>query len=304
MPKLNPCFKRQPDISMRFKLNQYNRNVTKEELLTDLVKVAQKLNLKTLTQIQYNEFGKYSSALIKKRFGWNKALELSGLNSSRRQNILNDELILDLKRVAKEISPEKLTIEKYNRLGKFSAGLIGKRLGWNEALLKAGLEISNFQTISERTLFDNLELVWTTLGRQPKIQEMIKPLSKFSGDTYRRKFGTWRKSLENFVNYINSDEETKTPLKIAEKMNYVPSEIIKHKTKRFPSAKLKVQVLMRDGNRCKLCGITVIGSNIHFDHIIPWAKGGETTLENLQILCSEHNLAKGTLEYPERDKFI
>ncbi len=62
---------------------------------------------------------------------------------------------------------------------------------------------------------------------------------------------------------------------------------------------MKVQVLMRDGNKCRLCGIILTGKNIHFDHIKPWSKGGETVLENLQILCEHHNLAKGNLEYPE-----
>jgi len=76
------------------------------------------------------------------------------------------------------------------------------------------------------------------------------------------------------------------------------SEILyKHKTKRNPSERLKVQVLMRDGNKCRLCGITVTGDNIHFDHIFPWSKGGETVLENIQVLCETHNLAKGNLEY-------
>lgn len=54
---------------------------------------------------------------------------------------------------------------------------------------------------------------------------------------------------------------------------------------------------MRDGNSCRLCGITLTGDNIHFYHIKPWSKGGETTLENLQILCDKHNLAKGNLDY-------
>lgn len=76
-------------------------------------------------------------------------------------------------------------------------------------------------------------------------------------------------------------------------------QVFKHKTKRLPSERLKVQVLIRDGNKCRLCGITLEGDNIHFDHIFPWSKGGETILENLQILCIKHNIVKGNLEPPE-----
>jgi len=71
----------------------------------------------------------------------------------------------------------------------------------------------------------------------------------------------------------------------------------KHKTKRFPSERLKVQVLMRDGNKCRLCGVILTGDNIHFDHILAWSKGGETTLANIQVLCKTHNLAKGNIGY-------
>jgi 5-methylcytosine-specific restriction endonuclease McrA len=107
------------------------------------------------------------------------------------------------------------------------------------------------------------------------------------------------KALENFVEYINSDDGKNDEPIIEETLNEEEKEF-KHKTKRLPSERLKVQVLMRDGNKCSLCGITVTGENIHFDHIKPWVKGGETVLENLQILCKLHNLAKGTLEYPEK----
>ena len=56
---------------------------------------------------------------------------------------------------------------------------------------------------------------------------------------------------------------------------------------------------MRDGNKCRLCGVTVTGENIHFDHIMAWSKGGETTLENIQVLCETHNLAKGNVSYDD-----
>lgn len=49
-------------------------------------------------------------------------------------------------------------------------------------------------------------------------------------------------------------------------------------------------VWRRDGGRCVQCGADV---NLHFDHIIPVAKGGATTVENIQILCAPCNLSKG-----------
>lgn len=57
----------------------------------------------------------------------------------------------------------------------------------------------------------------------------------------------------------------------------------------IPSA-VKVAVWQRDGGRCIKCGAT---DNLHFDHIIPYAKGGTSlSAENIQILCARHNLAK------------
>jgi len=68
-----------------------------------------------------------------------------------------------------------------------------------------------------------------------------------------------------------------------------------HKTKRDISLQLRYQILKRDNFKCCACGTSpakIPSVELHIDHIIPWSKGGETTLENLQTLCSKCNLGK------------
>jgi hypothetical protein len=216
------------------------------------------------------------------------------------RNVPEQELLEDIKRVSIKLGKTNLTGKEYKENGKFSYSTIEKRFGnWTQALKRSGLDLTIQKNITDKELLENIEGVWLTLGRQPLEKEMKQPLSKYSEYPYRRRFGTFRKGLEAFIEYINTDNDKNNEPIIEEKIEEKEKEF-KHKTKRFPSERLKVQVLMRDGNKCALCGITVTGENIHFDHIKPWKKGGETVLENLQVLCEPHNLAKATLEYSEK----
>lgn len=52
---------------------------------------------------------------------------------------------------------------------------------------------------------------------------------------------------------------------------------------------LRRAVYERDGGSCVECGSSF---NIQYDHILPVALGGATTLENLQVLCAECNRRK------------
>ena len=53
---------------------------------------------------------------------------------------------------------------------------------------------------------------------------------------------------------------------------------------------VKLAVWKRDRGRCVACGST---DNLHFDHVLPYSKGGSSLLaENVQLLCARHNLAK------------
>jgi HNH endonuclease/SAD/SRA domain len=53
---------------------------------------------------------------------------------------------------------------------------------------------------------------------------------------------------------------------------------------------VKLEVWRRDHGRCVQCGST---DNLHFDHVIPYSRGGSSLVaENIQLLCARHNLAK------------
>ena len=57
----------------------------------------------------------------------------------------------------------------------------------------------------------------------------------------------------------------------------------------IPSA-VKLAVWKRDKGRCVECGSQ---KNLHFDHIIPFSRGGSSLVaENIQLLCAKHNLEK------------
>lgn len=207
------------------------------------------------------------------------------------RNIPNEELLADVKNIASTYGLITMSQDIYVQYGKYHPTTLIRRFGsWFKVLELCDLKPSRSRiNIPNEELFANIEHIWLTLGRQPKYSDIQKPLSLFPVGTYEQRFGSWYNALDAFVLYMSEEESAIKP------NVRINKDGIKHTTKMEPSARLKVQVLMRDGNRCRLCGVECNDGlhNIHFDHIIPWSKGGETTLENLQVLCSDCNLAKG-----------
>lgn len=63
-----------------------------------------------------------------------------------------------------------------------------------------------------------------------------------------------------------------------------------HETRRIIPTEIKLEVWKRDGGKCVTCGAI---DELHFDHILPFSKGGTSIkVENVQLLCARHNLQK------------
>lgn len=205
--------------------------------------------------------------------------------------VSNDELLADLRSVAASLGKDTVGQNDYRRLGQYADTTASRRFGsWNNALVMAGLMLSNEVDISDERLFENVLVLWQNHGRQPRRSELAQEPSTISQSPYNRRFGSWSGALAAFVEYANgSDSE----LPVTQ-----DSSASRRTTSRDPSLRLRWRVLQRDRFTCRACGASPAldpGVELHVDHVVAWSKGGETILENLQTLCTLCNLGKSNL---------
>lgn len=213
------------------------------------------------------------------------------------RNTPDTDLIVDLKRVANKLGKSTVTIEEYNQYGTFHSTTLTRRFGsWFTCLTKADLAPSrSLIGIPDEDLFADIERVWIQVGKQPTYRQM-SDLGVYSIGTYENRFGGWTKSLEAFVNYINRDEWDQPSTLLVNSIGVEKN--IERKSSRKVNLSLRFKVLSRDCFKCCACGqspATNPSVELHVDHIIPWSRGGETEVSNLQTLCSKCNLGKSDL---------
>lgn len=82
-----------------------------------------------------------------------------------------------------------------------------------------------------------------------------------------------------FILQLSDTQEVNTSLtgQVIPQTRLIPSEV-------------KKEVWKRDKGKCVICGDT---TNLHFDHDLPFSKGGTClTAKNVRLLCMKHNLEK------------
>jgi len=201
----------------------------------------------------------------------------------------DEDLLSDITRVSKVAGSNTLTQKMYSINGSYDVSTIARRFGsWNKALEKAGLKSGNINNYTDEELFENILNIWQYKGKQPVRKDLAFPPSKISQSPYNRRFHSWITAIKEFVNYAN-DKNIEV-----DKNDCVNGANMKCPG-RDPSLRLRYQVLKRDNFSCCQCGASPAKDpsvSLHIDHIIPWSKGGRTTLDNLQTLCSKCNLGK------------
>lgn len=207
------------------------------------------------------------------------------------RNIPDEELLGELRRVALLLGRQSVTIDQFNEHARFHSTTLSRRFGtWFKALDAAGLTRTRNLNLTNEQLFENLVSVWLRLGYQPKYNDLTRGASLYSSGTYEKRFGSWRKALEAFVDWANLGVLPEVDASAN------PPQLSSRGSRNI-NWRLRAIVLMRDGARCQLCGAEAReGAKLHVDHIVPWSKGGETTLQNLRVLCAVCNIGKSDVE--------
>lgn len=274
-----------------------------EALLEELRRVAVLVQAPKLTKKQFDALAKVHSSTLGRRFGgWRRALEAAGLSDRIDVSSLSksrEEILALIVATAAKLNKSTLTIQEFETHTGLSVEPARRVFGtWKHALEAAGMVQSPLaKRYTDEQCFENLLSVWTHYGRPPQHNEMNRAPSQVGSKAYVRRWGTWRKALQAFVQRVNNGETRAVPVENIPAKNPPPSSrpVPDRGPREIPLA-LRYYVLRRDNFRCVTCGASPAitpGVVLHIDHIHPWSLGGATVADNLRTLCQHCNLGKG-----------
>jgi hypothetical protein len=264
-----------------------------------------------LSRADFDSCSRVSSSTIVRRFGgWKEALDAVGrgdlyggkpvsvkMRQQLGKTLTEDDIIGELKRLAAENGTDVITVDDLRRSSLLSQRVVVSRFGtWRAAVEAAGLALSNMgRRWSDDDYFENLLAVWTHYGRPPRYREMDLPPSRITSGGYERKFGTWGRAKEAFVDRVNRDIAQVAEVSPATTNGPPKSAQPRQEDQRHIPIGLRYQVLRRDRFRCVLCGrspASELSCELHVDHIVAFSRGGKTRPDNLRSLCAECNIGK------------
>lgn len=241
----------------------------------------------------------------------------------KRMDTIPEERKLEaLEKAAEHFNYIEFSWRDFNKVAPISASAIKTHFGsWKKALAalkkhlqQKGLDLSPRpyapqRIYSDKDLFEEMGRIWQKVGQRPSKNEWDLSEPKISITAYKKRFGSWTNACQKFIEFkmggeIASDSFVRFNGKdtlVSEKRG--KAEYSKENSRNV-SLSLRLKVLSRDNFRCVFCGkspATDFGTKLHIDHIVPFSKGGKSTLENLQTLCEECNLGKSDSQIKMRE---
>lgn len=227
------------------------------------------------------------------------------LDRHRIDKIPTEEMIAELKRIAELYDFRRFSGPEFDNVSTLcKRSAIRHRFGsWDDALAATGFDLRSHRnkrrdSIPELELFVELERIWRLLGHRPSKTEWDSIKTKYSYTTYKSRFDGWVNACAAFIDF--KSDVNAAAFDNEHREDEIPSSLtkvqIRDEEKRTIPLRLRLEVLKRDQFRCVFCGRSPAIENgvvLHLDHKHPFAKGGQTTLENLQCLCADCNLGKG-----------
>lgn len=217
-----------------------------------------------------------------------------------------DEAIrAELRRVANVYKHRRFTKREFDQVASYckSTVVISRFGSWQSALEAAGLVLTPVKKdrslISNTALFDEMKRVWQKVGHRPSKDEWEAQKPAYSYTTYKTRFDGWLNACAAFIEHISGREDVIQIDQLASTKalsENVPITEITPEDRRGVPYKLRYRVLVRDNFCCTLCGRSPAverGVNLHVDHIVPFARGGKTSEDNLRVLCETCNWGKG-----------
>ncbi len=267
----------------------------------NIINLFVRLNKNTIqlnkTEILMSKMDKKNSELIRELSDTNSIQEMSNQKKNDKRFSIKGLLIraitIDLNINKREKSSvrqlqERTFIKELQNIEQIKSEYLETLTLMKKTIENTSIPVKNFNVIFESLFIffrENLKSKNSFLKNKSEIQNFIT--NEFNEYAKKNQMGGGTKydSLEYIRKRIDF---------VKEKLNCF---LVDNKRQISDEIKCKIWNKERLNNNgvvhCKVCGKKIEKINkAHFDHIIPWTKGGKSEEENIQILCPECNKKK------------
>ncbi len=211
---------------------------------------------------------------------------------TKATKLTKQEILDDLKAFSEKCRTRSFTTRQYDKWKdrRITSGSITKIYGsWSKAMQEAGLKSTRAWKRDIKDLVETFKRCWVDQKSEPTKQQFEDYLkrtnSPYTIKSYTHYFGSLGRLAQRIEDRQN---ERISDAQLYER--HKPSKV----RKPLP-LDLRYTILQRDKHRCVICGAspsTDPSVTLEIDHIIPVAKNGSDSPDNLRTLCHACNQGK------------